>query len=267
MEEFWQQNRRWLLGVGVGLVLFLVGRELAARIFDGQSSVRRLTGVVRSTNSGEFYDREDLDAARSRSEGLDRDLEALRAAVCFAPGEEFLTRGKGDLDVHADILGRQIRGAIRARAQEQAVELDGGAIVWTTPVGVEAIAAHLVGLQLLRDATERLFAASEEARARDPLATGLVAIESLRLEDRPTASRRGRRARRGREPQAEGLREHRVSFRLRCDAPTATAFLERLRSESPVICIDSDGFSMTSAGRGEPLLVQGRLIAVVEEDA
>lgn len=268
VEEIWQENKRWILGVAGGLVLFFILLKLVGSLFDSAGAQRRVTLRVRNVNREEFYDSEDLKQTRRDAQELELELQRVQAAVAFVPDEEFLAEGKADLDSHYDLVSRRVRGDLLDRAMEYSVDIDGAALRWATPVGREEIGYTLVALELLEQAALRLLAAGEVVKSRDPEARGLVAVNYLRIE--AAAKRRPARGGRGSGRASAGparTTEYRLAFDFRADEATTSLFLEKCRSEQPVICLSNTDFTIRSGRNpGDPLAVRGQLLAVTIDD-
>lgn len=264
MEDFWQENKRWILSVTGGVVLFFIGLKLVASLFDSAGAQRRVSLRVRNVNREEFYDAKDLETLRSDAEVLAGDFDALQAAVAFVAEDEFLAGGKGDLDSHYDLVSRRVRADLLDRGMEYSVEIDSSSLQWATPVGRVEISYTLIALNLLEQAAQRLLTAGEVIKGRDPQARGLVAVNRLKIE--APARRRSMRRGPGSESSGEGLEvttAYRLSFEFRADEATTSLFLELCRSEQPVICLADSGFSINSGREsGDPLTVRGELLAV-----
>ncbi len=267
MEDLWQEHKRWILGVAGGLLLFYIAIKIVDGIYDSAGAERRLAIRVRNINNEDLYDQKMLNALEAEERALEERSQKLRAAAVFVPAEDFLAAGKGDLDAHYNLLSRRVRDDVMDRAMAYSVDLSSSDVQWETPVGRAEIADTLIGLNLLEQVAVRLMEAGEVVKGRDPDALGLVGINSLRIDGRP--SERSRRRRSVSEPNSlpPAYAEYRLSFEFRADEATASLFLEKCRSDQPVICLQGDGFSIRQGRNiGDPVLCRGQVMAITLSD-
>ncbi|MCC6669654.1 MAG: hypothetical protein IT458_01220 [Planctomycetes bacterium] len=258
--ELWQQNKRWALGVVVGVVVFAIGWMLIGSLYDRNAKVREMMGY-RSSVSGERYGSTALQALEKEAREL-KDAEGrLREALEFVLPAAFSLEGKGDPGLHFDLVNRQVRQRLMQLAQSENVELMDRALDWSMPVNRDEIQSTLVALAAVDQAAQRLIQAGKRVRDRDRDALGLVAIELFKIEARRAAAARARPGRdQGPRPE-DSFSEERVAFRFRSDAETARRFLQACRVEQPRLALAD--LKITPGPRpGEPLNVQGVLLAL-----
>jgi hypothetical protein len=175
-----------------------------------------------------------------------------------------VAEGKADLDSHYDMVSRRVRADLLDQGMAFSIDLDSSALQWATPVGRVEVGYTLIALQLLEQAAQRLLAAGEIVKSRDPEARALVAVNQLKIEAPPKrrATRRSSTADLGADAQL-ATSVYRLSFDFRADEATTSLFLELCRSEQPVICLGNSGFSIKSGReQGDPLTVRGELLAI-----
>jgi hypothetical protein len=259
-HDLWQEHKRWILGVAIGLIAFWVGGAIIASTFDTAAEQRKIAGHVRYAQDEKRFDSNALQAAKQEAAALDTVASNLRKALVFQPGEDFVLEGKGDPGLHFDKVNRDVRAHLLASADQAGVDLQAKDLQWPAAVGRAEIEETLLGLCVLRDAMDRLLAAHEQVRTANVEAAGLVSIDSFKVIGRSAGS--GTRRRRAAVDEAALVEEVAVELRMRADAAVVQLFLEACRSDSarPISIRD---FKM-QAGRapGEPLTVQGTLLAL-----
>ncbi|MDA0374936.1 MAG: hypothetical protein O2865_14215 [Planctomycetota bacterium] len=266
LQDFWQENKRWILGVVAGLIVYWVGGGIVSAVFGGASASGRVQAMARDLQREEYYDAQALRTAREENERLTALVEQVRQHAAFVPDEEFVLTGKGDPDLYFPEVERRVRTRIVAYAQERSVAIDERDLVWPAAVSREEKEQTLVGLCALQHAALRLVDAGEQVRQEVADAVGLQSIESMQIEKRAgsSTSRRGRRAA---DSEIAGLvDEYRVKFRFRADTATLQAWLEKLRSASPSIGLAPELRVTPGDQVGDPVLVQGSLAALVIRD-
>lgn len=91
LNDFWQENKRLLVTVGCGLLVFLIGQFLVEGAY-GTDLAR--AKADKRTNENRLrearYSQSDLDAAEDENEALRAALDTLAGAVEFRPRPEFV---------------------------------------------------------------------------------------------------------------------------------------------------------------------------------
>ena len=261
LQDFWQENKRWLLGVVAGLVVVWIGMGIVQAVFGGGAALRSAEAQARQLSTMKVYDSEALRAAREQNQRLVGLDQRLREHVAFEPGERFVLAGKGDPDVYFPGVERAVRSSVVDRAREAGVELDERNLSWPTPIGREEIEARLVELAVLEHAALRLLDAGERQRQDSPDALGVQGIDALKVELRSSAPARRRGPQAGADA-AERISEARVKFAFRADIGTLQTWLQRLREESPPIGLAPDLRVLPGDQIGDPVTVTGTLAAL-----
>lgn len=271
VHEIWQENKRWILGVAIGAVVFFIAHTVIGSTFDSRRVEMQARRMASGVAGEPKFDQKARDALQEESETLIALERDLIQAVRFVPRPEFDLHGKGSFHLHFDEVSRAARARMLAGAERAGVDLAAKDIVWPTPATEDEAQSVLLALDLLDDALARMYAASEEVRAAAPDAHGLVAVDELRIEGDKKAARGRRRAA---ADANERIKEYRVNFKLRADAPTVIAFLERFKhGDRPINLGSNPPLSIRADGKrpGQPLLVSGSLVAMfvepVREDA
>ncbi len=262
LHDIWQENKRWILGVIAGLLIYWTGSTIVKGIYSTAAVRQQIRNQQRSVQSEPLYTSEALAAARTEQEELEAARGRLDGALEFVPDDEFLLAGKGDPHLHFDVVSRRVRRELVHRADALGVEHSESDVNWKPPVG-EAIQPTLIGLALLEAAGHRLLDAHERVRSANFDALGLVSVEAFDV----TAHNVGRRGRstRGRPRAAassSSVQEHRVKFKFRADEATTLLFLEACRSQEPHIALGADFLMTPGAAPGGPLTVSGTLLAL-----
>jgi hypothetical protein len=90
-NDYWQENKRFVMTVAAGLLVFLFGQLLVSSFFgkDLQSKREEIGRTRRDLAKGRFGSQE-LAQARSENEALKRVSDALLAAAAFRPRPAFV---------------------------------------------------------------------------------------------------------------------------------------------------------------------------------
>lgn len=278
LNDIWEQNKRWILGVFAGLLLFWVSSAIVGTFYDGAAAEAGARGIRNGIVGSSLYDRKQLSAARAESQELDQFVARLQGELAFEPETRFTLAEATDPDLHFDQVQREVRSRLVAKAQQFGVDMSSESLAWPSPVGREEIEKTLGSLCVLNHMVTRLLDAGDEVRAMDFDALGLQTIEKVELgKGRRNTSRRPpiRRRVRGDRKKTEEIdvtariEEFLVTFKFQADAKTVQLFLEKCRGLPPALLLQ-DGFKMT-AGRnpGDPVTVSGQVVglALRGEDA
>lgn len=93
LSGYWQENKRFLVSCGVGLVLFLVGWMAISAFFgDELASKQRRLRTLKSDLAQPMYTTADLATARAQNEVLEGVHQELAQRVEFEPREAFRLR-------------------------------------------------------------------------------------------------------------------------------------------------------------------------------
>jgi hypothetical protein len=263
LGAFVQENKRWLLGIALGAVVYLVASAVIASVYDPAAS--RLSINKAGGGSTALYGREALAAARAEGEQLAAERRRLQAELAFVPSAKYRLDGQGAPDEYLFQVGRALKQGILVAADERDVHVTEKDVWWDVPTGVDDIRAVLFGLELLDETSQRLFAAHDAVRAQNPEAMGLRAILSLKLD--------ARRARSSARPKASGevdmrdlVVQEQVTFQFQADEATQFAFLEACRKPDRTLVVQS--WTIVQPTRsGEPCTVKGTLQGIAFKEA
>ena len=265
LHEIWQENKRWILGVAAGAIVFWIGLGFIRGTYD-VSGTRRQVGAMRSKVQGkDLYDSEALTAAEDERARLQARFAALREAVVFEVADWYRLEGKADPDLHYPIAANRLQRGIRRRAEMLNVLLEDGAVQVPTPDDVPAIERALLGMNVLDEVAKRLLDAHQTVLRTEPDNLGLVSIEELKL---PGSRRRGRLSRpqrnrhRRRSDVNEGIRTVPAEVKFHADTPTLAVFLEACRAEEPRLILESFK-SRPGANPTDPVEVTAKFAALL----
>lgn len=259
LNDIWQENKRWILGVGLGVVVFWVADAVITSLYDSTPTKGKLQNHVRALNRETWYGSQARQAAEAERAELEAAKREVTEALVFTQTEEFQLEGKGAPDVVFDEVSRRVRARLQEQADILNVDMQDRALQWHVPVGAADTRAALVGLALLDEAGKRLMAAHSQTLAGRPDALGLVAVEKLQVEGgRANLTGAAAPSRRGEDALVD---EQRVAFQFRADGETVERFLESCRSIKPPLCL-GDFVLEVGKNSGEPLKVSGRLLAL-----
>ncbi|MEW6072485.1 MAG: hypothetical protein AB1726_07830 [Planctomycetota bacterium] len=91
LDDYWQENKRFVVTVGGGLVAFLAGYLVIDGRYEGDITAAKGT-ITRSERElrADLYSESDLAAARAENEALRAAMTTLEGAVGFRPRAEFV---------------------------------------------------------------------------------------------------------------------------------------------------------------------------------
>ncbi len=265
-HEFWQENKRWILGVALGFLVYWIGTSIIGSVYSTSGVQRKISAARNALKGDDLYGRDALSAAEDEHEQLDSVRAELQAALGFALPAEFSLDGVDVPDLHLASVGRGVRRELLERTELLGIAVNGSNVTWATPTDRDEIQSVLAGIAVVQAVAARLSAAHEIVREADPDAIGVASIERLQVN----AARRSTGRRPRRRPRAERggidlgqlLAEVAVRVEFTADEGAVKAFLEACRREAPSLVVGPD-FKI-SAGRsaGDPLVVQGTLSGV-----
>lgn len=197
--DYWQENKRFLTSVSVGLVVFLIGIMVVSSVYG--SDLRRERGQYRDLQRNlkqQRYSSRDHDRAARENEALEAALATLTEAVAFRPREEFrLSEGVGSPSNQYFGKVDDVRESLAILAGRQRLQLPGGlGLEMLKTTRTEVIERHLEALDMI-DRVVHLAAASrvrrvDQIRVRlDPgldSKQGVGAVERSRVEFDLTSS-------------------------------------------------------------------------------
>lgn len=253
---FVQENKRWLIGCAVGGLVYLIGSVVIGSIYDPQPARAKALGLARTAGGLQLYGRDAVTAAGTEAEQLAAEQARLRQEIAFLPDAKYQPQGR-DVAEYLFQVGRELKQKVLDQAGEREVQLGDKDLMWDVPTSVDEIRGVLFGLDLIDTACQRLFAAHDAVRAKDPEAMGLRAVQ-MKLESRRRQRVPVRSARPGDVDLNDLVVQESVSFTFQSDAPTWIAFLESCRKEGQTLAIGS-WVAQGPARAGEPCTIKGTL--------
>lgn len=217
LEEYWQENKRFLAQVGIGFVVFLIGlgvigATVGARFEEKQRDVSGLQRQLRDA----YFGRTERNAATDDNEALVAAAVALREQVRFVPREQF--RGTGESQQRVDTnryltVASRVRTQLMPLASRFNVEVDETlGLPEQSPTRSDELERHLDAL----DVIERVVGIAIEER--------VAAVESIKVRLDP-----GLRGRKG----IGSIERSRVIFQIRGDDLALERTIARLQLDEP----------------------------------
>jgi hypothetical protein len=260
---FVQENRKWLIGCGIGGLVFWIACITIRSVYDATSITSQMAQLRKSNQSDGVYDRTVLDAAKAESEQLAAEKLRLQQELAFQPSDKYKPDGKGVAPgEYLYIAGNKLKQGIIAAAADRDVTVVEKDVSWPVPTSVDEIRSVLFGLELLDELSQRLFAAHDAVRQKDPEAMGLRAVLSLKAEAR-TGQRASLRSNRpGEVVVSDHLVQEKVSFKFQADAATAAAFLETWRRPGRTLVLDTLQLQQPPDKVSDPVTINGTLFGI-----
>tara|TARA_R110002095_G_scaffold146426_4_gene126658 strand:+ start:2344 stop:3117 length:774 start_codon:yes stop_codon:yes gene_type:complete len=213
LENYWQENRKFVLTVAGGALVFLIAFLYVDSAFgDARRTAARRLGQVQNDLKEPRFNNNDKSLAERENEALLAATDTLKQAVAFESRPEFTLRPNMGSE------NSQYMGRIARMQNELAVQASRARVVLPEGLDIEPlktsdttlIERHLQGLDLL----SRLVALSIEA--------GVDRVVSCKIElDSGLSSRDG----------VGAIERTRVQVRLTSDPPAAGRFMALTQSD------------------------------------
>ncbi len=258
--SFVQENKRWLLGCAIGLVVFFVARAIIGSIYD-PDLLRRV--AQKNAQVGQVYDRAALQAAIDEQEQLQKQRALLQGQLAYVQDAAFQLEGKSMRpDEYLGKVGRERKIEILRGANERDVQVADKDLSWPpAPQGQDEIRSVLFGIEIVDDLCKRLFAAHDAVRKLDAQAMGLVSL-GARVEAQRQQRTALRPVKAGEVNVREFLDQQRVTFEFRSDEAVMTSFLESLRRPDKTLALDLPLKVTHSGRRGDPVVVSSSVVGI-----
>lgn len=253
---FMQENKRWVLGAVIGLLVYWIGSSVIASTYDvggTRAAARKLSKLPQGND--QLYGDAQLQAAREQQQALRGRLQELRQELEYRPEAEFVLQGQSmSADDYLAKIGTDLRDRLRKAADLHYVQLVDKGLSWPNVTDPDGVRAALLGLSMLQQTASRLFKAHEQTQ-------GLLAINQLAVADqRRQASFRPSKA--GAVTVQDLLDEQKINLEFQSDAPTADLFLESCRQVGRTLVLES--LNMTQGKTpGDPVTVKAVLRGIV----
>ena len=249
LDDFWQENKRWVLGCLAGLLIFVIAYNVFA---DGPKKGSKAGSMK------DVYKSAQLTSIRKDKTSLDQTLADLRKAMHYEVPPEFIREGQPGLFWATTYIS--LRTNLIDLAEAENVQFPEDSFAWQPDTGAAAIDRALVGCSLVQFAVTALLDAHRSVTAADFDAPGLRDIGKFEA-NRARGPRRNRR--RADDPiEAEELIEEvKVRFLFRADHTTLHRFLENCRTGKRRVTL---GTLKVVRGKtsGDPLTVSGEIVAL-----
>jgi len=182
LNDYWQENKRFIVTVVSGLLIFLIGSMIVGNVYGGEvTSMRRALLANTSRLKSERYSTADRDAALAENEALKSALGELRQRVDFEPRPEFA------IDPSQGSASNQYFGAVDRVTSELLRLASRKRLVLPQDLGLEMlmttreeiIVRHMEALDLI------------DRTIRCALDTGVRRIDSIQVKLDPGLGSRG----------------------------------------------------------------------------
>jgi len=212
LDAFWQENKRFLIAVGGGVVLFLIGWMVIASFFgDELAAQRRRKKALEADLEQPMYSSSALGAARAENEALEQVFAELAGRVEFEPRPEFALRPSDSASSRYFGVVSDVRDDLMTRCGRAGLAFpDDLGLPKLAPTREQEIARYLEALDVI------------EATLQMGIEAGCERFDRLRIELDPRL--------RSNRP-VEGLEKTLIECRLVGAAPPMVALLGLLQQE------------------------------------
>ncbi len=150
-SEIWQENKKFIVTVGSGLLVFLIGGMVINSMYAGD--IRKTQSKVRSAQNElkkEMFGAADLEQAEQENEELERLYGTARTAAEFIPRPEFILDVSGSPQAAYQTAQAVVRDRVGDLASRKRAFLpDGLDLEMLKTQNVDALERHLHALDLL----------------------------------------------------------------------------------------------------------------------
>ena len=262
---FAQENRRWLVGCAIGLVVFFIAYGVIGSIFDPSSAGGGVAARIR-TLPEKMYSSAQVDELISEQEVLVEERARLSRMLAFERGPRFQVQTGVKPDEVLFEVGRDLKTGILNGANERDVQVNDKQITWTVANGHDEINKVLFGLELIDETIKRLFAAHDKVRDRDEEAMGLRSVLQLGTELQKGGRRPFPRGGRDAVDLQDLVEQERVSFKFEADAETINEFFESCRQTGRTLVVER--VLMLQPERiNDPVVITGSLVGIAFKKA
>ena len=256
---FMQENKRWLIGCGIGALVWLIGGMVVDAVFNTANAAKSPKQL--GAPSTKVYDQAALQAARQEGEQLTAALQQLRLGNGFVQSDKYLLANHGKPDEYQYQIGRELRKAIATAADDREVQVTESGIAWEVSPNPDDIKSVLFGLELLDEVQQRLFAAHDAVRKASEDVPGLRAILALKVDARRGSRTPVRALRPGEVDPREAFVQEQVSFQFQASEAVALGFLESCLKPGRTLIID--GWQMLKPQKlGDPCTIKATAFGI-----
>jgi hypothetical protein len=219
----------------------------------------------RAGAASQLYDGEALAAATKEGEQLAAERQRLQQEIGFVPTAKYVLEDKGQPQEYLFGVGHALKQSILTEANKREVAVADKDVKWELPKGPDEIRGMLFGLELMDEASKRLFAAHDAVREARAEATGLRSILYLRLGTRGAQRPGARPQRQGETDPRDKVAQEQLTFSFQSDEAVLAAFLEACRLPQRTLVIQSWKVERPTRP-GEPCTVTGALQGIIFKD-
>lgn len=259
-NDFIQENKRWLLGCVVGLLVYYIAWSIVEGRTERRSYVSQISNASRKIRE-EQYRRPQLEAARKDATTLEQQLEALRSKMVFQVPERFSLENKPDPQLHLQKILAAERRRLRDLTYQNNIELSDKAFDWQPPTDRAQIEEALVAAALVVKVTDHLIAAHQKSLEQDYGSYALRSIQSFQ----PGRSRKSTNRFRGRNQKArpsDYLQDVQLTVKFEADSRCLHHLLEALRADPNPVTLRSLKSKANPSRPGDPMAVEMVLAAL-----
>ena len=156
-SAYWQENKRFVVAVGAGALVFLIAFALEGSLFDDPMAQarREIQGHKNALKQAQFS-ASDLATAEQENAALRQAAETLVTAARFRPRPEFvLDPAAGPAASHYLLSFTRVKEELGQRAARAGVELDGSlGMPELSPTNEGEIARYLEALDLVESVSD-----------------------------------------------------------------------------------------------------------------
>ena len=232
-NNYWQENRRFLLSVGGGVVLFLIGWMLIDSFFgsDLKVQIKRRISINQSLKEPMFSS-SNLSQARDENEALRAAVADLSAHAEFTPREEFTLRSGDAPSSRYFSVVTDVRDDLRSRCSRAGLSIpEDLGLPGLSPTRGQEIARYLEGLDVVEATIQMAIEAGVERIDKIH-----IDVDSRLLSGKPIGD----------------LEKTLVEFRIVGESPPMVMLLELLEQERDGRVVLVERLAMLPArGRGD----------------
>ncbi len=216
LANYWQENKRFVVTVAAGAIVFAVGSMLIGSFFRAELTKQRRAAdaTARKLRTEAMYTQTDLATAQKERDEIAAAVDVLKSSVAFAPRRDFV------IDPARGAASNQYFGTV-SRVREELLTLAGRAnlrlpedlgLPALSPTREGEIARYLEALDLV------------DRAARMAIASGVQRIDRIEIKlDPGLTSRQG----------VGSIESTRVEFTMSGRPAPLVRFLEETQSASP----------------------------------
>jgi hypothetical protein len=165
LNDAWQNHRRFILGVGAGLLVLIVGKVVIGTVWNADAAVGGATARLQKLNKADTVQKSELSAVLGATTKYGERLGELTERMRFKPDARYLL-DKNDKtpDLRFTEIRSQATEALVDVAARGNIRVDESlGLPPFTPAGREAIQRYLLGLNVVQEVVESAILADVRA--------------------------------------------------------------------------------------------------------